>query len=73
VNAVAKEETSEVGESLSLKRVLVKVEKEVHELAQRKSMIRNVCKSKGKCCKIIIDIGSTNNLVSIYMVEKLVL
>ena len=30
-------------------------------------------KEKGKFCKLIIDNGSTNNLVSIEMVDKLVL
>ena len=54
-----------------MKRVLVKTEKKVHELAQRKSLFRTKCKSQGKCCKMVIDSGSTNNLVSIEMVEKL--
>jgi hypothetical protein len=71
VNVVEKEETPEVGESLLLKRVLVKAEKEVHEPTQRKSLFRTVCKSRGKCCKIVIDSGSTDNLVSTEMVEKL--
>jgi hypothetical protein len=71
VNAIEKEETPKVGGSLLLKRVLVKAEKEVHEPSQRKSLFKTVCKSRGKCCKIIIDIGSTTNLVSTEMVEKL--
>ncbi|MCY6488111.1 retropepsin-like aspartic protease, partial [Actinobacillus pleuropneumoniae] len=29
------------------------------------------CKSKGKCCKVIIENGSTDSLVSIEMVDKL--
>jgi hypothetical protein len=70
-NAVGKEEPLEVGESLMLKRVLVKEEKEISEPTQRKSLFRTVCKSKGKCCKVVIDSGSTNNLVSTEMVEKL--
>ena len=36
-------------------------------------MFRTKCKSQGKCCKIVIDSGSTDNLVSTEMVEKLVL
>jgi hypothetical protein len=70
-NTVEKEETLEVGESLMLKRILVKLEKETSEPTQRKSLFRTVCKSKGKCCKIVIDSGSTNNLVSIKIVYKL--
>eukprot|EP00253_Pinus_taeda_P016825 PITA_16825 len=66
-----KEESPEVGESLLLKRVLLKVEKEIRESAQRKSLFRTTCKYKGKCCKVIINNGSTNNLVSIEMVDKL--
>ena len=34
-------------------------------------MFRTICKSHGKCCKLIIDNDNTNNLVSIEMVEKL--
>jgi hypothetical protein len=70
VNAIEKEETLEVEESLLLKRVLVKEEKEVHELDERKSMFSTVCKSRMKCCKIFIDSGSKDNLVSKEMVEK---
>ena len=60
------------GQSLMLKRVLVKTEKKVCEPAHRKSMFKTKCKSQGKCCKMVIDIDSTNNLVSTEMVEKLV-
>eukprot|EP00253_Pinus_taeda_P007638 PITA_07638 len=34
-------------------------------------MFRIVCKSHGKCYKLIIDSGSTDNLVAMKMVEKL--
>ena len=54
-----------------LKRVLVKTEKKVHEPAQRKSLFRTKCKSQGKCCKMVIDNGNTNNLVSTSIIEKL--
>ena len=66
-----KEESPEVGESLLLKRTLLKTEKKIEEPTQRKSLFRTTCKSKGKCCKVIIDSGSTDNLVSIEMVDKL--
>ena len=65
------EEPHEAGESLMMKSVLVKEEKEVHEPTQRKNPFRTMCRSKGKCCKLIIDNGSTDNLVYVEMVEKL--
>jgi hypothetical protein len=68
---VGKEEPPEAGESLLLKRVLIKAEKKVSEPTQRKSLFKTMCKSKGKCCKVVIDSGSTDNLVSTEMVEKL--
>ena len=54
-----------------LKIFLVKTEKKVHKPSQRKSLFRTKCKSQGKCCKMVIDNGSIDNLVSIEMVEKL--
>ena len=66
-----KEESPDVGESFLLKMVLLKTEKETREPAQRKSLFRTTCKSKGKCCKVIINSGSTDNLVSTEMVDKL--
>lgn len=41
------------------------------ESTQRKSLFWTMCKSGGKCCKVIIDSGSTKNLVSEEMVVKL--
>ena len=61
----------ETGEALVLNKVLLKIAKETVEQTQRKELFRTVCKSHGKCCKLIIDSGSTNNLVSTEMVEKL--
>ena len=46
------------------KRVLVKTEKQVHALVQRKILFITRCKSQGKCSKMVIDSGSTDNLVS---------
>ena len=34
-------------------------------------MSKTTCKARGKCCKLIIDSGSTDNLVSTKMVDKL--
>jgi hypothetical protein len=63
VESSVHENVPEVGESLMMKRILLK----------RKTLFRTVCKRKGKCCKVIIDSGSTDNLVSTEMVEKLAL
>eukprot|EP00253_Pinus_taeda_P002972 PITA_02972 len=65
------EDMAETGEALLLNKVLLKPTKEVAEPTQRKSLFRTVCKSHGKCCKVIIDSGSTDNLVATEMVEKL--
>eukprot|EP00253_Pinus_taeda_P002747 PITA_02747 len=65
------ENTPETGEALVLNKVLLKPVKEVAELDQRKALFPIVCKSRGKCCKLIIDSGSTDNFVDVEMVEKL--
>lgn len=52
-------------------KVLLKPAKEIVEPAQRKTLFRTVCKVQGKCCQMIIDSGSTDNLVSTEVVEKL--
>jgi len=54
-----------------VKKVLLKPRKEVVELAQRKTFFKTVCKVQGKCCQMIIDSGSTDNLVSTEVVEIL--
>lgn len=38
---------------------------------QRKSLFQTICKSSGKCCKVIVYSRSTDNLVSKEMVVKL--
>ena len=68
---IGKEEPPEAGESLLLKGIFLKVEKEENEPLQRKMLFGTVCKSKEKCCKVVIDSGCTDNLVSTKMVEKL--
>eukprot|EP00253_Pinus_taeda_P002919 PITA_02919 len=65
------ENAPETGEALVLHKVLVKPVDESVEQTQRKALFRTICKSQGKCCKMIIDSGSTDNLVSVKMVEKL--
>ncbi|XP_059067542.1 uncharacterized protein LOC131858346 [Cryptomeria japonica] len=57
------------GETLMFNRsLLVPLNKEP---AQRKSLFWTTCKAKGKVCKVIVDSGSTKNLVSSEMVTKL--
>eukprot|EP00253_Pinus_taeda_P017366 PITA_17366 len=65
------ENVAETGEALVLNKVLLKPAKETTEQTQRKALFRTVCKSHGKCCKLIIDSGSTDNLAATEMVEKL--
>jgi hypothetical protein len=54
-----------------LRKVPLKLEVAIEKLVQRNSLFRIACKTKDKVCKVIIDSGSTENLVSIEMVEKL--
>eukprot|EP00253_Pinus_taeda_P020323 PITA_20323 len=65
------ENAPETGEALVLHKVLLKLVDESIEQTQWRALFRTICKSQGKCCKMIIDSGSTNNLVSTEMVEKL--
>jgi hypothetical protein len=46
-------------------------EKEVESSVQRNRLFRTACKTKDRVCKVIVDNGSTDNLVSTEMVEKL--
>jgi hypothetical protein len=62
---------AEDGISLMMRKVLLKPEAEVGKPVQRNSLFRIACKTKEKVCKVIIDSGSTNNLVSTEMVKKL--
>ena len=45
--------------------------KVIDKLGQRRSLFKTVCKVEGKCCKLIVDSGSIDNLVSTEMVDKL--
>jgi hypothetical protein len=62
----------EQGENLLFRRVLLKSEqKEAKEPEQRKKVFKTKCKVQGKCCNLIIDGGSTENLVSTEVMNKL--
>jgi hypothetical protein len=52
-------------------KVLLTPEKEVENSVQRTRLFRTACKTKDRGCKVIVDSGSTNNLVSTEMVENL--
>jgi hypothetical protein len=54
-----------------MRKILLKPEKEMEEPVYRTSPFRTTCKTKDIVCKVIIDSGSIDNLVSIDMVEKL--
>jgi hypothetical protein len=54
-----------------LRKVLLKPEAEVERPVQRNSLFRTTCMTKDRVCKVIIDSGSTENLVSTEMVDKL--
>jgi hypothetical protein len=64
-------EASKGGKNLMMRKILIKPKKDVEELVQQTSLFRTSCKTKDRVCKMIIDSGSTENLVSTEMVEKL--
>jgi hypothetical protein len=64
-------ESIEGGKNLMMRKILLKLDKEEEELVQRTSLFVNSYKTKDRVCKVIIDNGSTENLVSTEMVEKL--
>ena len=45
--------------------------KVIDESVQRRSLLKTICKVEGTCFKLISDSGSSDNLVSTEMVEKL--
>jgi hypothetical protein len=71
VETEMKAEATEEGRSLMMRKVLMKPEKEAREPVQRNSLFRTACKTRDRVCKVIIDSGSTDNLVSTEMVEKM--
>ena len=54
-----------------MRKVLLMPEKEMENSAQRNSLFRTSCKTKDRVCKVIVDSGGTDNLVSTEMVERL--
>jgi hypothetical protein len=64
-------EDAEGGRSLMMRKVLLKPEKEVENPSRRNKLFQTACKTKDRVCKVIVDSGSTNNIVSTEMVEKL--
>jgi hypothetical protein len=54
-----------------MRKSLLTPEKEVESSVQRNRLFRTACKTKDRVCKVIVDSGSTDNLVSTEMVEKL--
>jgi hypothetical protein len=54
-----------------LRKVILKSEAEVEKPVQRNNLFRTACKAKDRVYKVKIDSGSTDNLVSTEIVEKL--
>ena len=64
-------EDVEGGRSLVMRKVFLTLEEEAENPVQRKSLFRTACNIKDRVCKVIVDSGSIDNLVSTEMVEKL--
>jgi hypothetical protein len=54
-----------------MRKSLLTPEKEVESSIQRNKIFWTACKTKDRVCKVIVDSGSTNNLISTEMVEML--
>jgi hypothetical protein len=67
----AENEDADSRRSLGMHKVLLTPEKEVENTAHRSRLFRTACTTKGWKCKVIVDSGSTDNLVSTEMVEKM--
>jgi hypothetical protein len=61
----------EGGRSVMMRKVLLTLEKEVESSVQRTRIFRIACKTKDRVCKVIVDSGSMDNIVSTEMVKKL--
>ena len=59
-----------VGENLMVRRTLCNKGSD-EEPILRRSLFKTRCKMTGKCCKVIIDSGSSKNLASKGLVTKL--
>ena len=58
------------GENLMIRRTLLK-EPVKADTTQRRALFLVQCKVKGKLCRMIIDSGSTNNIISLEVANKL--
>jgi hypothetical protein len=54
-----------------MQKTLLTPEKEVESSVQRNRLFWTSCKTKDRVCKVIVDSGSTDNLISMDMVEKM--
>jgi hypothetical protein len=54
-----------------MRKILLKPKNEVENPVQRNSLFITSCKTKDRVCKVIVDSGRMDNLVSIEMVEKM--
>jgi hypothetical protein len=54
-----------------MQKSLLTPKKEVESSVQRTKLFRTACKTKDRVCKVIVDNGSMDNLISMEMVEKL--
>lgn len=60
----------EDGELLMMRKALCHTRGDEEPL-QRKNLFKTKCKVSGKCCKVVIDSGSLDNLILEEMVNKL--
>jgi hypothetical protein len=54
-----------------MRKVLLTLEKEVESSVQRNRLFQTTCKTKDWACKVIVDSGIIDNLVSTKMVENM--
>jgi hypothetical protein len=47
-----------------MRKILLKLEKEIENPVQRNNLFRTTCKTKDSVCKVIVDSGNIDNLVS---------
>jgi hypothetical protein len=53
---------------MMMQKVLLTPEKEVESSVQKTRLFRIACKTKDRVCKVIVDSGSKDNLISTEMV-----
>jgi hypothetical protein len=64
-------EDAEGGISLMMRKALLTPDKEVENIVQRNSIFQTACKTKDRVCKVIVDSGSTDNLISTEIIEEM--